>query len=141
MEAFILIVDDDRIVREMGADILKEAGYPVLEAAHTIEAILLLEKHPSVTLLFTDINMPGANGYVLADMAVMRRPDLRVLYTTGGALVTHSAEGQPGFLHGEVLAKPYRPGQLTAAVAESLARPRPVGRWMRATPEPVLASA
>lgn len=124
MNSSILVVDDDHDVRAVGAAILKRSGYPVLEAARASEAIQLLEEHPSVTLLFTDIEMPVVNGYVLADMAVTRWPHLRVLYTTG-ALKTRAAGEQPGLLHGEILTKPYRAAQLTAAIVRSLARPRP----------------
>lgn len=126
MKSPILIVDDDHAVRAVSVEILKEAGYSVLEAAQASDAILLLEDHPSVRLLFTDINMPVVNGYVLADMAVTRWPHLRILYTTG-TLKTEAVGAQPGLLHGETLAKPYRAAQLTAAIAESLARPRPLG--------------
>jgi CheY-like chemotaxis protein len=124
MGPLILVVDDDHAVRAVVVDILKEAGYPVLEAAHTNEALLLLEEHPSISLVFTDINMPGPNGYALADMAVARWPHLRILYTTG-ALNTFTGGAQPGLLHGAMLAKPYGAAQLTEAVAGSLARPIP----------------
>ena len=83
MEPLILVVEDDEAVRSLSVDILEGAGYPVIEAAQASAALRLLEQHPCVSLLFTDINMPLVNGYVLADMAVMRWPHLRVLYTTG----------------------------------------------------------
>jgi len=123
MEPLILVVDDDAAVRSLSVDILERSGYPVLEAANASAALLLLEKHPCVSLLFTDINMPIINGYVLADMAVMRWPHLHVLYTTGE--LTSPASGKPAkLLHGEMLTKPYRATQLTAAVAASLAAGR-----------------
>ena len=97
MKYQILVVDNDPTVRAIGAEILKDAGYPVLEAAQASDAILLLEENPSVALLFTDIDMPGTNGYALADMAVTRWPHLRVLYTTG-ALKAHTDGAQRGAL-------------------------------------------
>lgn len=124
MKPYILIVDDDHDVRMASIEILEEAGYPVIGATQASDAMLKLEAHPSVTLLFTDINMPGVNGYVLADMAVRRWPDLRVLYTTGG-YDSRLVGQQPGLLHGEMLAKPYRAAGLTAAIARCLTRPRP----------------
>jgi CheY-like chemotaxis protein len=96
MEPLILIVDDDAAVRSLSVDILEDSGYPVLEAANASAALILLEEHPCVSLLFTDINMPLVNGYVLADMAVMRWPHLRVLYTTGEP--TSPAAGKPAGL-------------------------------------------
>ena len=129
MKSPILVVDDDLAVRAMSAGILRDAGYIVLEAAQANEAILQLDEHPTTTLLFTDVNMPGLNGYVLADMAVTRWPHLRILYTTAMP-TTYPDDGRCGSRHGETLAKPYRAKQLTDAVAESLARPRPsIERW------------
>jgi CheY-like chemotaxis protein len=118
----ILVVDDDQGVRAVAVAILEGAGYPVLEAAPASDALRLIEEHPSVSLLFTDINMPGLNGYVLADMAVTRWPHLRILYTTG-LLISRAVGEQPGLLHGAMLAKPYRAAQLTVAVTGSLSRP------------------
>jgi len=124
MNSLILVVEDDRAARIAIVDILKDAGFPSLEAARASEALLLLEKHPSVSLLFTDTDMPVINGYVLADMAVTRWPHLRVLYSSG-SLAGRAVGEQPGLLHGEILAKPYRAEQLTLAIAGTLARSVP----------------
>jgi CheY-like chemotaxis protein len=126
MAALILVVDDDDAVRTAVAEILVDAGYPVLEAADARDALAFLDEYPSIALLFTDINMPVLNGYVLADMAVTRWPLLRVLYTTDSPINQRLGE-QPGFLHGEMLVKPYRAAKLTAAVIGSLTRPLPPG--------------
>ena len=126
MKLPILFVDDDAATRELGVEILRDVGYTVFEAGQVSEAIQMLEDHPTTGLLFTDIHMPGRNGYFLADMAVTRWPHLRVLYTTGSPT---TADNQRGSCHGEVLAKPYNAAQLSAAVAESLARSRPPNKW------------
>ena len=123
MKSQILVVDDDHAVRAVAVDILKAAGYPILEAAGASHAMELLKEHSSVALLFTDINMPAINGYVLADMAVTRSPGLRVLYTTGTIDIYRVGE-RPGSLHGEMLAKPYRAPELITAVGRSLSWPR-----------------
>jgi CheY-like chemotaxis protein len=57
----------------------------VLAAESAKEALDLLDKHPEISLLFTDIVMPDMGGDKLADEAIQRRPNLRVLYTTGFA--------------------------------------------------------
>ena len=68
-------------------------GYQVLEAAHAAEALDILSKQASVAMLFTDVGLPGGmNGRALADEALKRRADLRVLYMTGyarNAIVHH----------------------------------------------------
>lgn len=114
----ILIVEDDRDVRELAIAVLEDAGYRVLEAASGDEAHRLLLAHPDlrIDLLFTDIVMPGQiDGIDLAGAARALRPGLKVLYTTGFAdLVRRHGDAA---LHGTVLHKPYRPGELQRAVS------------------------
>ncbi|HEX6442113.1 MAG TPA: response regulator [Stellaceae bacterium] len=114
----ILVVEDDRDVRELAIAVLEDAGYRVLEAASGDEAHRLLLAHPDlrIDLLFTDIVMPGpVDGIDLANAARALRPGLRVLYTTGFAdLVRRHGDDE---LHGTVLHKPYRPGELQRAVS------------------------
>ena len=114
----ILVVDDDSEVRPMATAILEDAGFRVLEAAGGDQAFRLLDQHPEIALIFTDIMMPGIDGFALADRAKLKRPDLKVLYTTGYAPVT---PGNGIGVHGTVLPKPYRPGQLEAWVRHALA--------------------
>ena len=113
----ILVVEDDRDVREIAVTVLEEAGYRVLEAASGDDAYRLLLAHPDLRIdaLFTDVVMPGAmDGIDLADAAREMRPGLRVLYTTGFAgLARPSREAD---LAGPVLRKPYRPAELRAAI-------------------------
>jgi CheY-like chemotaxis protein len=114
----ILVVEDDRDVRELAIAVLETAGYRVLEAASGDEAHRLLLAHPDlrIDLLFTDIVMPGGlDGIDLANAACALRPELKVLYATGFAnLVREHREEE---LHGSVLAKPYRPGELQRAIS------------------------
>jgi signal transduction histidine kinase/CheY-like chemotaxis protein len=89
----ILIVEDDADVRTLTAETLRQLGYSVLTAADGPAALALLDKAPSVQLLFTDIGLPGPmNGRQLSDAARRRRPALKVLFTTGyarNAIVHH----------------------------------------------------
>jgi len=116
----ILVVEDDDDVRAYAVSVLETAGYPVLTARSAVEAFVLLERHPDIRLMFTDVVMPRIDGLMLADMAKLRHPGLRVLYATG---YLDRVERQPGYRYGALLTKPYRAGQLEAAVRESLARP------------------
>ncbi len=79
----VLVVEDEDSVRGVTVDMLTELGYRVLQAEGAITALKMLDSHPEVTLLFTDVVMPDVNGRKLADEAKKRRPDLRVLFTTG----------------------------------------------------------
>ncbi len=80
----ILVVEDEDMVREFTISALEEAGYTVIAAADGPSGLALLDVHPEVVLLFTDVVLAGPlNGRKVADEALRRRPDLRVLFTTG----------------------------------------------------------
>lgn len=113
----VLVVEDDRDVREIAVAVLEAEGYRVLESASGDEALRLLMAHPDVRIdvLFTDVVMPGRlDGIDLANAARMLRPDLRVLYATGFANLVR--ENRDVELRGPVLRKPYRPGELRSAI-------------------------
>src|SRR5581483_1899686 len=75
----ILVVEDDRLVRDYVLTQLRSLGYVTLEAANAPEALAIVEDNPKFDLLFTDVIMPGAmNGRQLADAIQQHRPDLKV---------------------------------------------------------------
>jgi signal transduction histidine kinase len=80
----ILVVEDHPELRAYTTGVLRDLGYRVLEAASGTTALDLLESSQDVKLLFTDVVLPdGIDGRRLAEEANRRRPDLKVLYTTG----------------------------------------------------------
>lgn len=80
----VLIVDDEVLIRMLIADELLDTGLVTFEAGSAQEALALLDQHPEITVLFTDINMPGAmNGIELARIAQTRRPDIRIYLSSG----------------------------------------------------------
>ena len=116
----ILVVEDDDDVRTYAVKVLEDAGYLVLTARDAVQAFILLEQNPNIRLMFTDVVMPRIDGLMLADMAKLRHPELRVLYATG---YRDRVERQPGYRYGAFLDKPYRRGELEAAVRDTLDRP------------------
>ena len=116
----ILVVEDDDDVRMYAVAVLEDAGYTVLTARDAVQAFILLEQNPNIRLMFTDVVMPRIDGLMLADMAKLRHPDLRVLYTSGHM---DRVDRQPGYRYGAFLNKPYQRGELEAAVRASLAQP------------------
>ena len=52
-------MEDDRLLRMVAVEVVEEAGFAALEAGDADEAVALLESHPDISLLFTDIDMPG----------------------------------------------------------------------------------
>ncbi|KJB90131.1 hypothetical protein N826_06215 [Skermanella aerolata KACC 11604] len=111
----VLVVEDEPTVREFSVDALTELGYRVLEADGAAAALRLLEAHPDIVLLFTDIVMPDINGRKLADEALRRRPELKVLFTTGYTrnAVVHNGVLDPGV---ELIGKPFTLEELAAKV-------------------------
>jgi PAS domain S-box-containing protein len=82
----ILVVEDDDALRAYAAEILQELGYHVIEACNGVAALAVLEGDEHIDLLLSDVVMPGGvNGRQLADEALLRRPDLKVLFMTGYA--------------------------------------------------------
>ncbi|OCJ16439.1 hybrid sensor histidine kinase/response regulator [Rhizobium sp. AC44/96] len=82
----ILVVEDDERVRRIVVARLTKAGYSVIEASTGAHALEFLSKDEPIDLLFTDIVMPGGmTGDELARRAVLLRPDLKVLFTSGYA--------------------------------------------------------
>ncbi|HWK48096.1 MAG TPA: response regulator [Stellaceae bacterium] len=115
----VLVVDDNVGVRELAAAMLEDGGYAVLLAADGPEAMDMLERYSDIALLFTDVVMPGVDGFMLADMAKVRWPLLRVLYATGFVEMLN-ARSKPGVLHGPIIGKPYGPRDLQAEVERVL---------------------
>lgn len=111
----VLVVEDEGLVRQMSADELVDAGYQVLEAANSREAISILESGVGVTVLFTDVNMPGElDGLELAHLVHDRWPCVRLLVTSGGA----RAGPQDVPDDGRFISKPYSLRRMCSLVDE-----------------------
>jgi CheY-like chemotaxis protein len=79
----VLIVDDSPIERATAVDLFTRLGFKVLDAYSGAAALRILDDHPDVSLLFTDLRMPGMSGLRLAETAKARRPGLKVVLTSG----------------------------------------------------------
>ncbi len=119
--AFILVVDDDPAVRQFSADALSHLGYGVHTADGAVSALRLLDSHPEIALMFTDVVMPQTNGRKLAQAAQILKPALKVLFTSGysGDVLAQNGAGEPGI---DLLAKPFTIDQLDSRVKRALAR-------------------
>lgn len=115
----ILVVEDDELTREFVVDLIQSFGYAVAAASEAMEAMKTIEETPSIVLVFTDVAMPGVDGIMLADMVKQHRPRLKILYTTGGHGISRM-KAEAGILHGNILAKPYRPAELQREIERLL---------------------
>jgi CheY-like chemotaxis protein len=115
--SLILVVDDDAVVRAQACAIQRDAGYRVLEAATGRGAMMLFEANPDIALIFTDIVMPGLDGFVLADVTKFKRPGIKILYTTAHL---NEVRDKLGVAHGAILRKPYHAAELVQMVKQAL---------------------
>jgi signal transduction histidine kinase len=109
----VLVVEDEERMLQVSCDAFRELGYTVLQAGGPIAALRVIDAHPEITLLFTDVVMPEMNGRQLAREAVLRLPKLKVVFTTG---FSRNAVIHNGVLDQDVnfISKPFTIEQLAA---------------------------
>jgi CheY-like chemotaxis protein len=116
----ILVVEDDPLVRQYVLTQVQSLGYATLSASNGAEALAAIDNGKPIALLFTDVIMPGnMNGRELAEQAARRRPEMRVLFTSGYTenAIIHHGRLDPGVL---LLAKPYRRSDLASLIRAAL---------------------
>jgi two-component system, cell cycle sensor histidine kinase and response regulator CckA len=116
----ILVVEDEAPIRDLAARTLERAGYTVLVAASGAEALELLRARAAdVSLLFSDIIMPGLSGPALLQRARALQPGLKVLFTSGYAGPSRDRHGISS-TGAPLLEKPYTVETLTRMVRLAL---------------------
>jgi CheY-like chemotaxis protein len=111
----VLIVEDDFLLRMDAADMIKAAGFEVIEAGNADQAIEVLEARPDITVVFTDIQMPGSmDGLKLARAVRGRWPPIKII-ATSGRLHVDDVDLPEG---GRFLPKPYSHAQVTRVLRE-----------------------
>jgi two-component system, cell cycle sensor histidine kinase and response regulator CckA len=103
----ILVVEDDADVRAMIAEALATYGMTVIEAASGHEALRILQRDRTISILLSDVMMPGISGLVLAERAAQLRPDVKTLLLSAYP---------PAVTTRPVLTKPLRVAQLCAEI-------------------------
>jgi CheY-like chemotaxis protein len=111
----VLIVEDEFLLRMNAVDMIRAAGFDAIEAANADQAIEVLESRRDITVVFTDIQMPGSmDGLKLARAIRGRWPPIKIVATSGLVDVAQSdlPEG------GRFLPKPYSPTQIAGLLRE-----------------------
>ena len=112
----VLIVEDEDQVRVLAESYLREQGHQTVSAATPEEALAVFDVVDRVDVMFTDVILKGDihAGLELAKEAVQRRPELKVLFTTGSAIT----DGMKAMMvdKSAVLEKPYTVDQLQTAL-------------------------
>ena len=112
----VLVVEDEGLVRMNAVEMIEEAGFSLLEASDADDAIRILETRRDITVIFTDIEMPGSmNGIKLAHAVRDRWPPIKIIATSGhyGFRECDLPTG------GRLLPKPYTLPQISEALREA----------------------
>lgn len=117
----VLVVEDEAIVRSLIVEVLSELGYEAIEAVDGPSGLEILQSKRHIDLLITDIGLPGLNGRQIADAALTKRPDLKVLFMTGYAENAALANGvlEAGM---EMITKPFAMDVLAKRIREIIER-------------------
>lgn len=111
----VLVVEDEYLIRMDAVDMIRSAGFDVFEAENADEAISILESRLDITVVFTDIQMPGSmDGLKLAAAIRGRWPPIRIVATSGVLRISEDAL-PPG---SRFLPKPYSQPQIVGALRE-----------------------
>lgn len=115
----VLVIEDNREMRDIAMGLLEDLHYTVIEACDGLQAIGILQSGEAPALVFSDVLMPGGmSGYDVAQWVRENRPSTAVLLTSGNNEVDPaSCEVTAGLT---VLAKPYNREQLARAVRSAL---------------------
>ena len=117
----VLVVEDEFLLRMDAVDMIGDAGFDVIEAANADQAIEILEARRDISVIFTDIQMPGSmDGLRLARAVRGRWPPIKIVATSAhiGVRETDLPEG------GRFLPKPYSSIQVMGVLRELIAGAR-----------------
>lgn len=117
-----LIAEDEPTILALAEGFVAALGHSTLTAHNGVEALALIENEAPIDLLFTDLNLgKPPDGFDLARTARERRPELKVLYTSGQAMT----DGMQALMveGGVFLPKPYTPDELMASITSLLPMP------------------
>ena len=115
----VLIVEDEPLIRLIVAEAFEQADFIVFEASTAADAIKVLQREPTIHVVFTDIDLPGdMDGLELAHHVRHRWPPT-ILMVSSGRVAPH-AIGLPS--EAEFIPKPYLDGGLVRAVQGALSR-------------------
>ena len=110
VQPVVLVVEDNPLSRATAIGIFEDLGFTVLDTYNGHHALALLEARPEIGLLFIDVRMPGMSGPELAEVVRRRRPDIKLVLTSGYVAEEDVPSGFP------FVPKPWQMDQLARAV-------------------------
>jgi len=114
-ETTVLVVEDEAGVRDFAVEALIELGFDTVAADGGRAALDLLDAHPEISVILSDVVMPEMNGRMFVEQALKRRPDLEVVFMTGYTrnAIVHNGVLDPGT---HLVTKPFTVAQLGAEI-------------------------
>ena len=113
----VLVVEDEMILRMRAVDIVEDAGFCPVEAVNADEAISILEFRSDISLLFTDIQMPGSiDGLKLAHAVHERWPSIKIILVSGHMKPSEAERPADSRFFGKPLGVEQMIGELQAMV-------------------------
>ena len=115
----VLVVEDEMVLRMRAVDVVEDAGFVPVEAVSADEAISILESRDDISLLFTDIQMPGTmDGLKLAHAAHARWPHIKIILVSGQVALTEGDKPTDSkFFH-----KPFEVGNMISELQDMVGR-------------------
>src|SRR6476661_2806512 len=111
----VLVVEDEMVLRMRAVDIVEDAGFNSLEAVNADEALSILESRSDISVLFTDIQMPGTlDGLKLAHAVHKRWPGIKIILVSGQVNLSDADKPTDSRFFG----KPLESGQMIAELQE-----------------------
>ncbi|MES2471572.1 MAG: response regulator [Pseudomonadota bacterium] len=115
----ILVVEDEILIRMSAIATLEDAGFRVLEAQNSAEALDVLTRNPKVSIMLTDVRMPGLmDGLALVAQVRTDHPAIRSIVVSGHTSALEASDaGATGFM-----SKPYMADTMVNAVNDTVKR-------------------
>lgn len=119
VEHTVLVVDDEVLIRMLLADVLRDNGLEVLEAANADEALVLLDSALAIDVVLTDVRMEGSiDGLQLAQTVRANRPELKIVVASGDLRTA-----PPPTLADAFFPKPFELSVIASRIVSLLAEP------------------
>jgi two-component sensor histidine kinase len=113
----VLVVEDEMVLRMRAVDIVQDAGFNAVEAVNADEALKILESRSDISLLFTDIQMPGSiDGLKLAHAVHKRWPSIKIVLVSGKIDLSDNDKPESSRFFG----KPIEAGEMIAELQEMI---------------------
>lgn len=116
----VLIVDDEKALSLIADNYLRSLGYQTYIANSGEEALEILKSDEGIELIFSDVIMPGIDGFELANLAINLKPNIKVLLTSGFTSKQMTTKNNVAKLLKSLLNKPYNLRELAEAVRSTL---------------------